>query len=538
MIKQNDKLKMRQLILYVLSIGLISFQLSCKDELSEIQNEEAFKEEMATSFAARTGSGEEVILENPYSVKNMIKAYAELATDGDIVRAEAISGIQTSHLYVELNPTDQEKLDLLKADSTLVLYPYRLDIAISDKEDSRNNSESDFSDTPKAFFAAIPVNYELPISEYKIIEELYIPDEEKVDQNGRDIISSVPKPNGVDADDLVDKSLELTGNSEIPGGSVMARSNKWRPGGRITMQDTELGTVGVEGLKIQARRWFTTHTGFVDQNGYYQCDGTFKNPANYSFDFERYEFEIRGSISGVDGPKMEGNWNQHYQRNTKQNYHSNIFRAAFHYAYKNILNLRRPPQNGFWRTQLKIQANYFNDPTGTSNGNHNPARRFLGMGSAIHMYAPTRTSDGLYGTTIHEMAHASHWNMDKSNYNNGDKIVVETWARGVQWAITRMVYPNYNLAAQYIRGSYTGMVQDVIDNFKPVQSFNFESNGVVENNIFSSYNDQVSGYNIRQIEDALNGNTSWNGWRNKIFNNYNNPTKNNLNGTFQYWQTR
>ena len=225
--KQNDKLKLRQLFLYVLSIVLISFQISCKDDLAELQSEETFKEEMNNSFAARTNSGEEVILENPYSVKNMIKAYAELATKGDLARAEATSGIKTSHLYVELNAADQEKLDLLKADSTLVLYPYRLDIAISDKEDSRNNTESDFSDKPQTFYASIPVDYKLPITEYKVLEELYIPDEEKVDQNGRDIISSVPKPNGVSVDDLVDKSLELTGSRESAVGSVMDRSNKW-----------------------------------------------------------------------------------------------------------------------------------------------------------------------------------------------------------------------------------------------------------------------------------------------------------------------
>ncbi len=534
--KQKKQLKLRQLFIFILSVGLLALQISCKDELAEVQNEEVFKEGMNNSSAARTDSGKQAILENPYAVKNMIRAYADLATNGDISRAEAISGIRASHLYVEFN-VDQEKLDLLRADSTLVMYPYRLDIQISDKEDSRNNSDSDFSDKIQTYYASIPVSYELPITEYKVLEELYIPDEEKVDQNGKEIQSSVPEPNGVSVDDLVAKSLELTGNTDdaISGAPVAARSGKWRPGGRITMQDTELGTVGVEGLKIQARRWFTTHNGFVDSNGYYQCDGTFRNPANYSFDFERYEFEIRGSISGVDGPKMEGNWNQHYQRNSKQNYHSNIFRAAFHYAYKNILNLRRPPQNGFWRTQLKIQANYFNDPTGTSNGNHNPARRFLGMGSAIHMYAPTRPSDGLYGTTIHEMAHASHWNMDKNNYNNGDKIVLESWARGVQWALTRTVYPNYE--PQYIRGSYTGAVQDLIDGMKIVQNGLFESNGNLET-ANAAYSDQVANYNIRQIEDALNGNRTWSGWRNKIFNSYNNLTKNNLNATFQYWQTR
>lgn len=54
MIKQNDKLKLRQLFLYVLSIGLISFQISCKDELAEVQNEQAFKEELNNTLSART----------------------------------------------------------------------------------------------------------------------------------------------------------------------------------------------------------------------------------------------------------------------------------------------------------------------------------------------------------------------------------------------------------------------------------------------------------------------------------------------------
>lgn len=41
--KQNNQLKLRQLFICVLSIGLLAFQISCKDELADVQNEEAFK---------------------------------------------------------------------------------------------------------------------------------------------------------------------------------------------------------------------------------------------------------------------------------------------------------------------------------------------------------------------------------------------------------------------------------------------------------------------------------------------------------------
>ncbi|MCP4459466.1 MAG: hypothetical protein GY816_15815 [Cytophagales bacterium] len=45
----------------------------------------------------------------------------------------------------------------------------------------------------------------------------------------------------------------------------------------------------------------------------------------------------------------------------------------------------------------------------------------------------------------------------------------------------------------------------------------------------------ISNYTISQIEDALNGQTTWNGWRNNIRNRYNNATKDNLDELFAHW---
>ena len=39
------------------------------------------------------------------------------------------------------------------------------------------------------------------------------------------------------------------------------------------------------------------------------------------------------------------------------------------------------------------------------------------------------------------------------------------------------------------------------------------------------YRDMVSGYTIRQIEDALRGSRKWNTWRDRIINNYNNASE-------------
>jgi hypothetical protein len=47
--------------------------------------------------------------------------------------------------------------------------------------------------------------------------------------------------------------------------------------------------------------------------------------------------------------------------------------------------------------------------------------------------------------------------------------------------------------------------------------------------------DQVSGYSIRQIEDALQSKKTWNEWRDNIKNSYNNATENNLDALFAHW---
>ena len=56
--------------------------------------------------------------------------------------------------------------------------------------------------------------------------------------------------------------------------------------------------------------------------------------------------------------------------------------------------------------------------------------------------------------------------------------------------------------------------------------------------LLKSYMDRVSGYTIRQIEDALVGQKSWNNWKNNIKNRYNNETKDNLDAAFSYWNTK
>lgn len=160
---------------------------------------------------------------------------------------------------------------------------------------------------------------------------------------------------------------------------------------------------------------------------------------------------------------------------------------------------------------MKIRARF--ETNNQLNGSHCKDCRWLGLFSRIKIFNPNNRSSQIYATTIHELAHASHWELRKNNWNNNTPTKVkESWARGVQWELTRMKYTGY--IPPYF-GDYTGVVQDLID-------------------VKSGY-DQVSGYTIKQIEDVLGNTSSWGSWKNNLKNRYNNATENNLDAVFNRW---
>ena len=167
-----------------------------------------------------------------------------------------------------------------------------------------------------------------------------------------------------------------------------------------------------------------------------------------------------------------------------------------------------------------IKATYLSD--NDRDNTHLSIRRFVG--SDIKIHSKWRPHVLLYSTTIHEMAHASHWKMSTASYNFGELKVSESWARGVEWALTRMVYPKYKGRDYKGSGDYTPIVADMIDN--PATDNTNDGLSIDEG-------DSVKNYTIRQIENALDNEYSWEGWRNDIYNQTNNSTKSHLHDLFE-----
>ncbi len=151
------------------------------------------------------------------------------------------------------------------------------------------------------------------------------------------------------------------------------------------------------------------------------------------------------------------------------------------------------------------------------NGTFGKARRFLGLASQIHVYKSNRKSDKIYGTVIHELAHSAHWGQGNIIFTFSEEKVKESWARGVQWFLTKTVYDGY--IPSYSKVKYTGVVQDMMDSDKTN----------------TKVTESVSGYTISQIENALIGKKKWSEWRGNIKAKYNNSTEIHIDALLNHW---
>ena len=277
-------------------------------------------------------------------------------------------------------------------------------------------------------------------------------------------------------------------------------------------------------LKVRAGRWFKWRHAITKADGSYAFAARFRRKVRYKMDWERYDFALRSGFwasAQYRGPYKKGDWNWQIENGDRHQYYGTIFRAAHHYYYKDIKGLRRPPKNTFWKSQTRIRAS--RKQNADKLGSHLGVRRVWGLGDGIYIYTFGKSSSQTYATTIHELAHASHWNFQRINHNFSKLILAESWARGVEWELTRMVYPLSKYKGRENKiGSYTLVVADMIDN----RSTDYTNRG------YSDYRDKVSGYTIRQLEDALKGINTWNGWKNNIKNKYNNNTEQHLNTLF------
>ena len=204
---------------------------------------------------------------------------------GDLQKFE----INTSHYYIKFKPQNAADEALLKKDSTLYLFDYRLDCEYS--QEYLDNRIGNKSDSIPDYYTAVSINKAIPKVPYQIIEQLYIPEQDNYfsDTNENATFSDTYQVNNKTDlfNYLIHEAFIITGNQdelEVANPNPTSRwsfGRRWTPSGRITIEDNTLGRqVPLEGAKILMRQWFTIDSGITNGNGDFST-GRVRGAARY-----------------------------------------------------------------------------------------------------------------------------------------------------------------------------------------------------------------------------------------------------------------
>lgn len=424
--------------------------VSCqKDELIELRDQNALKiiwPDTTSGFYPIIPSFPNVEtditlgerLENPYSVTNMRAAYNDNAIR-PILAAAGLDedDITTTHFYVKFKPDNEEELQLVKQRYiNQDIYEYPLDYEISGRISYHDPTLPDT--VPTYQYMSIDSLSWNTINrpdnvDYEVLERLFIPDEGlDVNISAHSVPSSTMSyEEAIEA--LVNTSLKLTGNledEEIDGDDTMGSNVKWYPSGRITAYDDIIdGQVPLQGVKVRARRWFTTYTAITDENGYFTCTKSFKRPANYSIVWEGSMWDIRDGDyvqAYYNGPKIEGEWNLAIPNNNNKS----LRYSAIHRA---VYRMMEGVTDGLSRPILRHKISYLHEE-GDYNGKYY-CEIGLGLFCDIRIYGKVngdwRSVHNIISTTFHELGHAAHFTNNIIGYLLTERVIQESWANFV-----------------------------------------------------------------------------------------------------------
>ncbi len=485
-------------------------------------------------------------LENPYSVDNMQKAYNNLKGSNQLNSAMTI---EATHYYVRFLPANEQEYEMLKREG-LDLFDFPLDYEMEEGGVYYYDPSIPVGQITWQY-TAVPVHHEFSEIEYEIIENLYLQEED--DDKSEETQLKNASFDYFDWVRLENEALRITNNLDYnTNGEATLKSSSWNPSGYIRVEDDLLGresdkTIPLEGVQVVVKRWFKWKYAYTDSQGYFST-GSFSSKVKYAIKWERHDFDIRSGSYGQAwynfGGANRSSWNLNIEESPSPDtwLYAHIHRAAMTYYYQHDnWGIKPPPTRepgGFFdifNHRLHIAGK---DKSGTS---HYYDFNELWLSAQVVVYSTRTTgikkdSREVFGTTIHELAHASHWEI---GYSTGQYIVdnifgaprlPESWAVGVETVVTRDVYglEDYNYEYQTRSMSdmradgYTSIVEDMIDDHN--QS-DLNPNRPMDN---------VSGYTLSQLEKALPGSLgSWWTWRDNIKEMYSNPTEEHLDALFQ-----
>lgn len=372
-------------------------------------------------------------LENPYVTENMRDAYESLYP------TKARHDIQTTNLYVRFLPSGQEDFDALAAkDVHLVDHPLDFEIL---KEGDWYHDPDIPEDECTWQYAVVPVDFDFEDFDYEIIDEVFI-SENKVATRNDDI----------DWDALEREAYRMTGNSSRL--SPLTKSGPAKPSGRITIVDPDWSggkPTGVSGVKIVCNSFVKFSTCYTDRDGYYTMPKEFSSNVRYNILFKNEKgFAIgfnailvpasvstlgKSSPSGVNMTVTSESEQKLFTRCVVNNAVYDYFNRCKDSDFK----ITPPPSDlRLWIFyNLSVSSAIMMHQGTVVSDSH--ISGYLGVfADLISLFAPDITigTQGrsaypdIYKTTVHELAHASHYAEAGNDYwNNYIWYILESYIK-------------------------------------------------------------------------------------------------------------
>ncbi len=228
-------------------------------------------------------------LNNPFAIDNMRNAYASISNQKSLLKLES------NKLYVKFLPMNSDELNKLNSDS-LILSDIPLDVEVN-QYGTFYNDPATLSNGTTWLYTTVDLGYDFGNIKYEIIDSLYLPNEEGFTQKSKNLFTTISK------DELESKALELAGYVDESKNEFENKTTRHRPKGYIRVQQSINGSnlpVPVKQLKIRSRWWFDYGTGYTNDNGYFECNETYKKnrKVNIICIFENPSVNIR-AIKGT-----------------------------------------------------------------------------------------------------------------------------------------------------------------------------------------------------------------------------------------------
>jgi len=496
--------------------GVISFLIiasvlvfsgcSKQNEFGEKESPKVIKTDKILDIPEPTQNEGSVVLgrrmEDPYAIQNMQKAYASLKA---AKAATPVFDIKPTHTYMRFLPKNEIELDLLKSDTTLVLYDFPLNYEI--KNLGTYYHDPSLPESAITYqYCVVPVGHQIPNVQNELLYQVFIPNQELENQF---LI------------DLEYESVRLTGN--LPQGFENTKG-RWTPKGTIRAWDNILSRyIPIEQVSVHARIMTHIESDLTDANGYFQTS-RFRFAVNYSIKWERSLYEIRDGMFFQAWYNKSGqsrsDWNLDIGTGGKSIMFATMHRAAYKQCYADNLGIHRPSASS------KAKLCYVDQPgTGVCWGDWGggilPDIRVWGKDTDPSNYGNYKLVDEIFATTTHELGHLSHWNrIGKIQYAQTSPKVYEAWAEAVEWALTNDEYHklgvrfnntnaiNYNCPHTnqlwwplYCDKTYSPIFIDLMDNVN--QRTNIYANGVLVWDGSTHPNDMISGYTLSYLQNNI-----------------------------------